>query len=99
MAFNLPRFFKGHKDPLGFRFRKFREETQMHVRMHAEEGWVPNEEDCQYPKEHLGTALGFLCIQDIPGLEDFKILVAPDWERARLEEVKKYISHYFPRMP
>ena len=60
---NLPRFFKGHKDPLGFRFRKFQGETQMHVRMHGEEAWVPNQQDCQYPREHLGTGLGFLCIQ------------------------------------
>ncbi|CAG0899577.1 unnamed protein product [Darwinula stevensoni] len=60
------------------------------------------------PKENLLHYTSFTVLlkkmkvsfgKDIPDLEDFKILVAPDWERARLEEVKKYISHYFPRMP
>ena len=60
---HLPRHFRGQTKPHGFRFRKFQGVTQMYVRLHAEEEWAPKETNCQYPKEHLGPALGFLCLK------------------------------------
>ena len=60
---HFPQHFKGHKQPLGFRFRKIHGVTQMHVRKHAMADWCPNEKDNQYDREALGPDFGYLSLK------------------------------------
>lgn len=60
---HFPQHFKGHRLPLGFRFRKIHGVTQLHVRKHAMANWCPNEEDNQYDREALGPDLGYLVLK------------------------------------